>query len=424
MTGPDIRDEARSEGRGARLLDGVRRAFREFLALPTLVIAAFLGLAAGSYLLDQGVLGGHDPLRDFLERRVFRSAESTSDLLGTVAGGLITVTSITISLLLVAIQQSASTMTAQVFDQFLRRRHNQFYFGFFVGLALYTLLTLATVTELFNPVYGGTITVLLTAAALYLLILLLYTKVNQMRPAEIVEAIHDHTLAARARQLSLVRRLRRTPRLPGDAGDPLRSQRHGFVTHIDFDEIGRAAAAAGGEVEAVLRVSLGTFVGFGDPLAEIRTAHGGGAPDVRRAVERAVRLERQRDIGCDPAYGIEQLEMIAWTSISTSKSNPAPGLLAIHALRDLLARWSEEQEGVEAERDRAALPIVYGGDPFGRLFDVLESLGVAASESLQHQSLAEVMRTLAMTYGRIPAAWRRRADGLVLDCCPASGSMC
>jgi uncharacterized membrane protein len=95
-------------------------------------------------------------------------------------------------LLLVALQQSAASLTHEVFDQFLRRRINQFYFGFFVGLALFALVTLATVTESFNPVFGATLAFLLTIMALYLLIVLLYTTVNQMRPAVIIEAIRNY----------------------------------------------------------------------------------------------------------------------------------------------------------------------------------------------------------------------------------------
>jgi uncharacterized membrane protein len=90
-----------------------------------------------------------------LQTRIFADAKATSDLLGTIASSIITVTSITISVLLLAVQQAAGSLTHQVFDQFLRRRQNQFHFGFFVGLALYTLVTLATVGESFNPVLGA-----------------------------------------------------------------------------------------------------------------------------------------------------------------------------------------------------------------------------------------------------------------------------
>lgn len=415
---------AASERHELRFRDNVRRAFSEFLALPTLVIFAFLGLAIGTYLLDASAAERAEPVRAFLEQRLFRSAGATGDLLGTIAGGVITVTSITISLLIVAIQQSASTMTTHVFDQFLRRSYNQLYFGFFVGLTLYALVTLATVNEPFNPVYGGAVAVFLTVVGLYLLILLLYTTIDQMRPAVIVEAIHDHTLAARERQMKLVRCARRDPQLTGMVLERVHSERHGFVTHIAFDAIGRAAIDAAGSpdrIEIVLHTPIGSYVSFGDAIAEIQGAGDIPTKELSRKIQAAVRLEGQRDFAFDAAFGIEQLEMVAWTSISTSKSNPAPGVLAVRALRDILARWSTEEAQVEAERAVAMLPVVYDDNPFARLFDTLESLGVAASESLQHQTLAEIARALSATYGRLPSEWRARADDVILRLLPSLG---
>ena len=162
-------------------------------------------------------------------------------------GGLMTVASITISLLLLALQQSAANMTTQILDQFLRRRINQAYFGFFVGLALYSLvtLTLATVDKPFNPIFGATLAFLLTVVALYLLIILLYTTINQMRPVQVMEAIHDHVLAARERQLVLVRKTRRKPSGDGSVTVPVKVAEEGFVTRIDVDAIGLAALGRG-----------------------------------------------------------------------------------------------------------------------------------------------------------------------------------
>jgi hypothetical protein len=43
-----------------------------------------------------------------------------------------------------------------------------------------------------------------------------------------------------------------------------------------------------------------------------------------------------------------------------------------------------------------------------------ESLAVVASESMQHQSAAEIYRTFATLYHRFPVALRRQADDLLL----------
>lgn len=391
--------------------DAIRRAFAEFLTLPTLIIAGFFLLAAGSYALDRAGPTWLPRLHAWLQSHLFGSAQATSELLSTIAGGLITVTSITISLLLVALQQSAGAMTSMVFDQFLRRRINQVYFGVFVGLALFALLTLASVSEDFNPVYGALLAVLATVVALYLLILLLYTTINEMRPVEIIEAIHDHTLAARARQQAFIAKTRRGPRCSAPVRAPLRARRHGYVTRINLEAIQTSAGGAGGDVEVVLLVSIGSFVAFDDPMAEVLASTPDVAATIGEVVRKAVRLERQRDIALDAAYGIEQIETIGWTSISTAQSNPAPGLLAIRSLRDLLARWSSDEDDAP---DPEPLPIVYPDNTLPRLMTAFETLAVVASESMQHQTFAEVIHAVTALLDRLRPEEQARAEDLVL----------
>lgn len=408
--------EPHEKGGITGLWDEIRRAFAEFLTIPSVVIVVFLDLAAGSYTLENAESGWFQAARAALRKHVVADSQATGELLGTIAGGIITLTSIIISLLLVALQQSAASLTHQVFDQFLRRRVNQFYFGFFVGLSLFALVTLATVTESFNPVFGASLALLLTVVALYILLLLLYTTINQMRPAVIIDEIHTHTLAARQYQRSLIMKTRRSPRAAGLIRQPVKAQRHGFVTAIDIDAMGAVARSTGEKTEVVLGVSIGSYRAFDDVVAEI-TAPTDEAAKLAQAVQGAIHFENQRDIVCDPAYGVEQMEMIAWTSISTAKSNPAPGLL-VQSLRDILARWSVED--YEDPKDEP-VPVVYTHDVFRRLMNTFETLAVVSSESMQHQSFAELIRTLAAMFDRLPAAQQRRAEDIILRIISALG---
>lgn len=392
-------------------IETIRRAFREFLAVPTLMIVGFLLLAAGSSALDHGHVAWLDSARAVLKARVFADAKATGDLLSTIAGGIITVTSITISLLLLALQQLAGSLTAEVYDQFLRRRHNQAYFGFFVGLALYALVTLATVNEGFNPIFGGTLAFLLTIIALYLLIVLLYTTINQMRPSEVIDEIHSHILSARQGQVQFIRRTRRASRQVGAGRTPVTSAKTGFVTKVALDRLEAAAREAEGAVEFVLLVSIGSYVSFGDVIAEVRAETPAQANALEDCVRSAIQLERQQNLPADPAHGIGQLEMIGWTSISTAKSNPAPGLLVIHSLRDLLARWAAEER---APPEKPPAPVVYTDTVPAQLMNAFESLAVVATESMQHQSFAEVLRTFSVLFNRLPPDQQARAEDLIL----------
>lgn len=410
------RDRATRDGDA--LWDVIRRAFAEFLAVPALIIVGFILLAAGVYLLDFVRIGWLGPLRDALQSRLFARSETTADLLSTIAGSLFTVTSITISLLLLALQQAASALTHQVFDQFLRRRGNQVFFGYFIGLTLYALLTLSTVSEVFNPVFGATLALVLTVLALLLLLVLLYSIIDQMRPAEIVDTIHGLILAARERQLTLLSKTRRRSESTAPLIHAVHADRHGYVTHIDVDAIARGMNDEQPETEVALAVSIGSFLAIGDVLAQVKAKAMEEAQALEHELRCAIRLERRRDVDGDPAFGIVQLWMIAWTSVSTAKSNPDPGLLIIRSLRDIMARWSDNKE---TERADPVLPIVYRDDVIDRLMDTLESMAVVASESMQHQTCTELVRALAMMLGRLPREQQDRVEDILMRSLSALG---
>lgn len=395
------------------------RAFGSFLAAPTVMIAGFIFLAGVTYALDHAPAGWLGPLRSFMEEHVFGSPAATSALLGTVAGGIITIASITFSLLLLAITQSSASMTHAVIDQYLRRKANQLYFAYFIGTALYALITLATVDPPFNPVYGATVALLLAIAALYILLLLIYATITQMQPTVVISSIHDLTLLARQRQLSLIGKTRRTPKMAAVDGKPVRSTANGYLVRINVDAIGEAIRETGSAVEVECAVPIGAYVAYHDMLARIKALGEDDVEALAEAVQRAFTLDRSRDLGHDPGYGIAQLETIAWTTVSTSKQNPSPGLEVVRNLRDLLARWSEDTEDRGADDER--LPVVYPDNVMERLFATFESLAVVSSESMQHQVWAEVAQSIAILYGRLPSAQRCRVDDLILRIIPTVG---
>jgi uncharacterized membrane protein len=394
----------------------VRRSFADFLGVPLLTVLAFLMLAAGTYLLDRHTVGWLEPTRRFLKQHLITDPDTTNTLLGTIAGGVITVTSITFSLLLLAVQQSAAALTNQVLDQFLRRRINQAYFGVFVGVSLFALLILATNDTRVTPVFGSAVALLLTLIALMILVMLLYTTLNQMRPDRIIGSIHDLTLSARIAQRRMLERTRREPTLHSAESVTIRARTNGYVVGVDLDRIAKAASSASAEVEVVLLAALGDYVCCGDPLAEIAARTSGAGAELVDATQAALSIERQRGYHRDPGFGVSQLATVGWTAISTAKSNPSPGLTAIRNLRDLLVRWVDEAPlpDSKAEEGRATVPLVYRDDVKEQVLGAFESLLIAASESMQHQVAAELYHSIAVVYDRLPAPLKSRAEDVLM----------
>lgn len=145
---------------------------------------------------------------------------------------------------------------------------------------------------------------------------------------------------------------------------------------------------------------------------------GHATDDARRvadAVEAAVHREDKRDIATDPLAAIEELETIGWTAVSTAQSDPDAGGLTIYSLRDILARWSAPPDGMPDEAPaHDGTRVVYVDDVIPKLLNAFESLGVSASESMQHQTLAEILRTFHLLFDWLPAESQLRVEDMIL----------
>ena len=376
------------------------RALREFVALPIGVVLGLLCLAAISIAGDQAHGEAWTALRHWLGHFIGR--QSASDTLAAVAGGLVTVTSITFSVLLLAVQQTASNLSPVVFDQFVRRRANQVYLGLFVGLALYSYVVLAAVQPSTPPIIGAFLATVLTVVALACLLFLVYSTIDQMRPDNVMRQLHDRAVAAHEREGRIISATRRHSTSSAPVTAEVRSPTFGYVESVD---LGRIVAALGTDVdtEVELHITIGSAVVCGELLASVRHRDPVAADGVSAEVMNAIALSRSPDLDMDPSTAIRDISNIGWTSGSTSKQNPAIAAQALHALHDLGARWLAE--------DRTApgcYPVVYPDDDLAAIFDGIYSAMVVAHESHQHQQAARVLVTYGALLERATGAYRAR----------------
>jgi uncharacterized membrane protein len=252
-----LSDSAQLHGAGR-----LRRGLAEFLRWPLMLATVFGGTAIVVSVLDASA-GPGSPLRGVPEA-------GARNFVSAVAQSMVTVASITFSVLLVAVQQTASSLTAVVFDQFLRRVSNQLYFGFFVGMSAFCFITVGTARQDPAPVYGATVTLLLTVAALVILLLLVHGTVDQMRPQSVVRSIHELALRARQRELNLLGCTRARPSKSEPRSHRLvRVRDSGYVVSVDVQRLARIARGVGPRVEVVVEATLGTYLVFGDVAARL-----------------------------------------------------------------------------------------------------------------------------------------------------------
>ena len=399
----------------------VPRAMHEYALVPIAVILALCLLAVASIVGDQSHASLFAGLRRVLKHVIGKDAATAT--LGAVASGLVTVTSITFSVLLLAVQQTASSLSPVVFDQFIRRRANQVYLGFFVGLALYSYVVMAAVQNGTPPIIGAFLATVLTVLALGCLLFLVYSTVDQMRPDNVLRHLHDRAIRAHDREGRLVARTRREPRSEAPVAGELRAHTFGYVESVDLDRVVAALGEADtpdGEVEML--VCIGDEVVVGDPLALVRHPDPEAGRRICARLRSAVPISAHPDIDLDPSTAVRDISNIGWSSGSTSKHNPAIAGQALHALRDLGSRWLAEDDRTGS--DPAA--VVYRDCDTHELLDTLYSMVVVARESRQHQQAQRVLKTYRQLAARARPDVRERMQRDVaamqeeLDRMPAS----
>ncbi|MEG9249766.1 DUF2254 family protein [Arthrobacter sp. Soc17.1.1.1] len=370
----------------------------EFLVLPLIITGVFCVAAVGVALWD--TQGSVPALRQVAGSII--PASSVAGFVGVVAASLMTVTSITFSMLLISVQQTSNFLGAVVFDQYLRRRANQFYVGYFIGATAFSFIVFACAGSDSPPVIGAFAALVLTVGSLVMLLLLIHSAVDQMRPECVVNSIHELALRAHEDECLLLMGTRTERRTAVDAeARAVTTRTGGYVVNIDAQRLADVARSAGPEVEMFLPCQLGTYLELGGTIAAIV---GVATTDDRFDADTlsAFTLDEARRAEVDSGYSIDQLADIAWMT-GTSTQSPFTANAAIHQLRDLIGRWAiiEEQMWDASSEGQEPLPVVYTDGAIERVLRSFGTLLMASFQSRQSDTAALLITSFAHALPRL-----------------------
>lgn len=276
-------------------------------------------------------------------RLAFRGdADDARQLLATVTGTMITVTSLVFVLTVVALQIASTQYSPRLMRTFLRDNGTQVVLSTFVGTVAYSLAGLYTVGgatgagERFVPRLAVSVSLVLALISVGMLVYYIQHFTNGIRINTIMRRIEDSTLA-------LVRSALPAggtaaidvppPEVPADAR-VVTATHAGYVQGFELDRVMRAAVRGG------LVVRYRTIVGYhvirGMPVAWVW----GGETDAdhHAAVVRAgVRIETERRFENDFGFALRQLVDIALRAVAPSRNDPYTAVQAIHHLTVALA---------------------------------------------------------------------------------------
>jgi uncharacterized membrane protein len=337
----------RSTGRG-RLARIPARAWGRLRSslwpLPVLAIVLAIGLGVGLPALDEVLQqrGGEHPLTI-----VFGGGPSAArDVLAAIAGSLISVTGLTFSFTVVALQLASSQHSPRFLQTFVTDRVVQTTLALLVGTFVYALTVLRTVrTEqstgpAFVPRLSVTAGFVLAVASVVGIVLFLGHLARSLRVETMLRDVSDEARSTYASELpyqeddSPVDVV-----LPSTASTAICAGRSGFVIDVEPDGITAAAAAAG--VTVLLQPRIGDSVVAGTPLAHVWPSSAGAAVEfgkVERALHSGVHLDYERRPDRDVAYSLRKVVDIAVRALSPGTNDPTT---AVHALSHVSALLGE-----------------------------------------------------------------------------------
>ncbi len=292
-------------------------------------------------------------LPDAVDSVVFNGgAETARIVLSSIAGSLITATSLTFSLTVVALQLASSQASPRVLRLFARDRQVHWTLAAFLGTFAYSLTVLRSVRSEdgdvaeFIPRLSVTLGFVLTLTSVIMLVFFLAHLAAQLRVETMLKEIHAETDGT----IDLVngRNARAAAHDGAISIPPLRqtvlSASSGFITRHDHDLLVRYAADHRIVIEELHRV--GANVVAGTPLALWWAADAADTgsdatdrkqideEDVSRAVRKAYPIGYERTSAQDVDFGVQQTLDIALRALSPGVNDPTT---AVHALGHLSA---------------------------------------------------------------------------------------
>ncbi|MGV8858213.1 DUF2254 domain-containing protein [Rhodoglobus sp.] len=406
--------------------------FRESIAtelwpLPTLFIIIAVALGVVLPLIDRAV---DSSLAPGFQRILFAGGpEAARAVLSAVAGSLITATSLTFSLTVVALQLASSQASPRVLRTFLKDPTVHWTLAVFVGTFAYSLTVLRTIqdgSDSFDPIVprlAVTLASLLTLASVVMLVLFLAHLARQLRIETTMRQVYLET-SSTINLVASTMAVGRTelPQWPPDERIEFSlATRSGFIrstdrsrlltTAIKYDIVVREEHTVGHHVVSKTPVARWWPR---DPMQHLDDEE---RDTISRAIAGAVDLAYERTASQDIGFGIRQLVDITARALSPGVNDPTT---AVHTLGHIsatlcsLAELPIQSMGLTDEDDLVRViikphdfvslldialtqPRRYGASDPGvveRLFQLLQEVGYRAQRTDQTAAVLQQIERL------------------------------
>jgi len=268
-------------------------------------------------------------------------AESARGLLSSLLSGLMTMTSLIVSMTFVILTLSANQLGPRLITTFMADRQIQAVLGLFLGTILYVLVILRSLDETLGhegiPHIAVTIGSALTIACLFALLFYVHKIARSIIADNVVERVAGDLRRDLSGMLKEKESEAPFPEADGAVAETIALKRVGYIQVVDYERLVTLAS----EAEAVLQINVraGHFLlRHGEHVLVI------GPRSLTEKAKEALRasfiIGSERSPAQDLEYGLRQLVEIALRALSPGTNDPYTAIAVVNqlgaALEDIL----------------------------------------------------------------------------------------
>jgi uncharacterized membrane protein len=299
---------------------------------PALISLGFLLLSILMLELDFSETGKH--LKSQLSWLSLRDASTARSILTTIAGGIISLTVFSFSMVMILLVQAASQMSNRMLDSMIGNRFQQIILGFYIGTIVYSLFLLSTIRDITSGIHVPALSIylllLFTVVDIFLFIYFLHYVTQSVKFETIINRIHEKTLHTLRHHCCPEKASIFTP-------DEKKAQTIYMPSSDYYQGFNKPSLLRFAEKHDVLVQMLhspGSYLLEGSPLLIVSGEKKLHKEDIDELMI-AIDLYPGQPIDKNAYYGYHQLAEVAIKALSPGINDPETAVLSIHALTDL-----------------------------------------------------------------------------------------
>ena len=320
----------------SRVYKWLRKSYSETINsiafYPALISLGFLVLSILMLELDFSEIGKH--LKSQLSWLSLRDASTARSILTTIAGGIISLTVFSFSMVMILLNQAASQMSNRMLDSMIGNKFQQIILGFYIGTIVYSLFLLSTIRDITSGIYVPALSIylllLFTVVDIFLFIYFLHYVTQSVKFETIINRIHKKTLHTLRQHCCPEKASVFTP----DEKKAKTIYMPASNYYQGFDKPSLLQFAKKHDVIVRMLHSPGSYLLEGSPLLIVSGQKELSDKDIDELVI-AIDLYIGQPIAKNAYYGYHQLAEVAIKALSPGINDPETAVLSIHALTDL-----------------------------------------------------------------------------------------